>query len=96
MCNFFLNSPKRNELLIEIVTNNVDDVAKRSPLIDLCKTRWAVCHNAYSHFYCCYKFIIVAFEVIGLGGLGLHTKTLSNNFCNAFWDSDSILLCYTA
>lgn len=86
MCNFFLNSPKRNELLIEIVTNNVDDVAKRSPLIDLCKTRWAVRHNAYSHFYCCYKFIIVALEVIGLG---LHTETLSNNFCNAFWDSDS-------
>ena len=85
MCNFLLNSPKRNELLIEIVTNNVDDVTKRSPLIDLCKTRWAVRHNAYS-LYCCYKFIIVAFEVIGLG---LHTETLNNNFCNAYWDSDS-------
>ena len=35
VCNSFLNSPKRNELLIEIVTNNVDDVAKRSPLLDL-------------------------------------------------------------
>ena len=36
-CLFFLNSPKRNELLIEVVTGNVIKLGRRKPLIDLCK-----------------------------------------------------------
>lgn len=62
VCLFFLNSPKRNQLLIEIVDYDVNDAGKRVPLIDLCKTRWAAHHSAYQHFYSCYKFVVVACE----------------------------------
>ena len=42
-----LNSPKRNELLTEIVSKNVAEMSRRKPLIDLCKTRWAERHSAF-------------------------------------------------
>ena len=45
VCMFFLNSPKRNQLLIEIVNANVVDSSKRAPLLHLCKTRWATPFN---------------------------------------------------
>ena len=80
-CLFFLNSPKRNGLLSEIVSNNVAEMSRRKPLIDLCKTRWAERHSAYQHFYQAYKFIAIA--------LGLHREDLSSNFSNASWDADS-------
>ena len=81
MCIFFLNSPKRNQLLIEIVSANVVDSSKRAPLLDLCKTRWAARHTAYQHFHNCFKFLVMAFEVIGLG---LHKESLSTDFALAF------------
>ena len=86
VCLFFSNSPKRNQLLIEIVEREIKDDCKRAPLIDLCKTRWAARHSAYQHFYCCYKFVVIACEGIGLG---LHTDTFSENFCDAVWDPES-------
>ena len=86
MCLFFLNSPKRNELLIEVVTGNVIEPGRRKPLIDLCKSRWAERHSAFQHFYQYYKFIVVTLEVIGLG---LHKNELSNNFKDGTWDMDS-------
>ena len=85
-CLFFLNNPKRNELLIQVVTGNVIEPGRRKPLIDLCKTRWAERHSAFQHFYQCYKFIVIALEVIGLG---LHKNELSNNFKDGTWDMDS-------
>lgn len=85
-CLFFLNSPKRNGLLCEIVSNNVVEVSKRKPLIDLCKTRWAERHSAYQHFYQSYKFIVITFEAIALG---LHRDDLSENYSAAIWDPDS-------
>ena len=85
-CLFFLNSPKRNGLLSEIVSNDVAEMSRRKPLIDLCKTRWAERHSAYQHFYQAYKFIVMALEAIALG---LHRENLSSNFSNASWDADS-------
>ena len=85
-CLFFLNSPKRNGLLCEIVSSNVVEVSKRKPLIDLCKTRWAERHSAYQHFYQSHKFIVMAFEAIALG---LHRGDLSDNYSAATWDPDS-------
>ena len=38
VCLFFLNSPKRDELLSEIVTKNVHQENRRKALMDLCKT----------------------------------------------------------
>ena len=58
----------------------------RKPLIDLCRTRWAERHTAYQRFYQCYKFIVMAMEVVALG---LHKEDLSENFATATWDSDS-------
>ena len=66
-CCFFLNSPKRNGLLELIVSENVGDIRRRKPLLDLCKTRWAERHTAYQHFYQAYTYIAGALEVIGYG-----------------------------
>ena len=65
VCMFFLNSPKRNNLLVEVVSKAIH-LTKRAPLIDLCKTRWAARHSAYEHFYSCYTFMVTCCEVIGL------------------------------
>ena len=63
-CLYFLKSPKRNELLIEIVTKSL---VKRKPLIDKCKTRWAVRHSAYQHFYqCCFHHQVTRSHKYGI------------------------------
>ena len=86
-CLFFLNSPKRNKLLIQIVTrHHITEASKRSPLIDLCKTRWAARHHAYQHFYQCFKYIIMSYEVIAFG---LHHNILSDDYISATWDTES-------
>ena len=41
------------------------DTAKRKPLLDLCKTRWAERHHAYQHFYQAFVFIVETLELIG-------------------------------
>ena len=66
-CNFFLNSPKREALLIAIITKGVIDTSRRKPLLDLCCTRWAERHDGYRHFYQAYVFIVKALELIGYG-----------------------------
>ena len=38
-CFYFLKSPKRNELLSEIVSKSLVESNKRKPIIDVCKTR---------------------------------------------------------
>ena len=85
-CYFFLASDKRLALLTDIVQHDVPDIGKRKPLIDLCKTRWAERHNAYSHFYTSFKYIIIALELIALG---LHRDTYDEVFRTAVWDSKS-------
>ena len=82
-CLFFLNSPKRNELLCEVVSHDVVEMSKRKPLIDLCKTRWSERHSAYQHFYQAYKYLVITLEAISLG---LHRE---DNFSSAVWDTDS-------
>ena len=79
VCQFYLNSPKRNEILSEIVTKSVGDTC-------MCRARWAERHSAYQHFYQCYTFIIKSLEVISLG---LHCNELSQDFVNAFRDTQS-------
>ena len=85
-CLFFLNSPKRSKLLLEVVTKGVAESTKRKPLLDLCKTRWAARHSAYQHFYQCFKFLITSYEVIAFG---LHKEILSEDFSTATWDPES-------
>lgn len=65
-CRYFLQSPKRNGLLEQVVSKRVQDhVTRRKALLDLCQTRWAERHDAYRHFYQAYTFIVEALEVIG-------------------------------
>ena len=64
-CRFFLKSPKRSGLLEIIVKQNIVNVTKRRPLLDLCKTRWAERQTAYQHFYQAVVFIVEALEMIG-------------------------------
>lgn len=66
---FFRNSAKREALLQNVVqTGNPEhDSSKRSPLLNLCKTRWVERHIAYRHFYQAYTYIIKAFEIIAMG-----------------------------
>ena len=77
---------KRNKLLCEIVSSNVMEASKRSPLLDLCKTRWAARHVAYQHFYQCFEFLVLAYEVIAFDW---HKDSLSVNFSTATWDPES-------
>ena len=64
-CRYFLNSPKRSGVLELIVTHNVEDQAKRKPLLDLFKTRSAERHCASQHFYQAFVFLVEALEMIG-------------------------------
>lgn len=54
---FFTYSPKREQLLIEVVHKDAHSMGQRKPLIDTCRTRWAERHDAYSHFYSAFVFI---------------------------------------
>ena len=85
-CLYFLNSPKRNGLLSEIVSKSIVEASRRKPLTDLCKTCWAERRSAYQHFYQCFIFIIKSLEVISMG---LHANELTENFATASWDHDS-------
>lgn len=68
---FFTYCPKRENLLVKVVIR-MHSTKLRKPLIDICHTRWAERHDAYSHFNSAFIFIIKALEVITLG---LHTCT---------------------
>ena len=67
VCLFFLRSPKRENTLCSFVSHGIEDESKRKPLLDLCRTRWAERHTAYSHFYTAFIWIIKTFEMIAHG-----------------------------
>ena len=73
---FFTNSPKREHLLAEVATKGGHPLGLRKPLIDVCRTRWAARHDAYSHFYSSFIYIVKALEVIALG---LHKEDYSSD-----------------
>ena len=65
---------------------NIAEATKHKPLLELCKTCWAARHTAYQHFYQCFKFMVITFEVIGSGQ---YQDILSDDFANATWDPES-------
>ena len=85
-CLFFQNCPKRNGLLVNIMETEIQHTGKRKPLIDLCRTRWAERHEAYTHFYNSYLFIVKSLEVIAYG---MHREQYSKDFTDAKWDTKS-------
>ena len=86
VCLFFQNSPKRNGLLVNIMETEIQHTGKRKPLIDLCRTRWAERHEAYTHFYNSYLFIVKSLEVIAYG---MHREQYSKDFTDTKWDTKS-------
>ena len=79
---FFTNSPNRELLLREVATQGGHPMGLRQPLIDVCRTRWAARHDAYSHFYTSFTHIVKALEVIGLR---LHLEDYSEDVTTG-WD----------
>ncbi|XP_053382761.1 52 kDa repressor of the inhibitor of the protein kinase-like [Mercenaria mercenaria] len=67
ICIFLKSSVRREGLLIHIVQQSAPSNEKRKPLIDLCKTRWAERHVAFSHFYDSYVFLVESLEYIANG-----------------------------
>ena len=85
VCLFFQNSPKRNGLLEAVVAKDVPGSRKRA-LIDLCCTRWAERHDAYTHFYNSYVSIVRSLEVIAESK---HKDKYDPDFTEAKWDQKS-------
>ncbi|XP_041364202.1 52 kDa repressor of the inhibitor of the protein kinase-like [Gigantopelta aegis] len=82
-CWFFLASPKRG-LLQSIIRKALPEETKhRKGLLDLCKTRWAARHQAYTHFYQAYIYIITALENIVHGA---NVDACGLDFREAKWD----------
>lgn len=86
LCVFFRFSPKRENLLNCIIQQKVIDTSRRKALLDLCRTRWAERHEAYSHFYQSFTFIVAALEVIVYGQSDV---TQLDQVPSSSWDSSS-------
>ena len=54
-------------LLQSIITKAIPEASRRKGLIDMCRTRWAARHTAYTHFYQAYPYVIAALENISCG-----------------------------
>ena len=67
-CRFFQKSPKRNYLLELGVRKGVGKETERKALLDLCRTRWALRHKTYNHFYQAYTYLVETLEMIGYRG----------------------------
>ena len=86
-CWFFLASPKREGLLQSIIRKALPEETKhRKGLLDLCKTRWAARHEAYTHFYQAYIYIITSLENIAHRA---NAESCGLEFRVASWDPKS-------
>ena len=54
-------------LLQSIISKAIPEASRRKGLIDMCRTRWAARHTAYTHFYQAYPYVIAALENISCG-----------------------------
>jgi hypothetical protein len=89
ICTFFnAHAPKRERLLNAIIMKEAPANEKRKALINLCQTRWAEQHVAYSHFYNCYVYVVKALEVIGYN---LHADDAYMADDEAPWDQTSVM-----
>ena len=54
--------------MLEFIYQANNDASNRNKaLIDLCRTRWSARHNAYTHMYQSFEYIIQALEIISNG-----------------------------
>ena len=85
VCLFFLNSPKREKTLIDVVSIDSDSARNKKPILDLCKTRWAERSVAYDQFDKNYVHIVRALERIAHN---MYVGDYSSDFDNC-WEGDS-------
>ena len=86
-CLFFNGSPKREELLKNVIITLVPDASRRRPLLDLCKTRWAERQDAYRHFYQSYLYLVKTLEIIAYGTH--HDKGFNEELMSSHWSTKS-------
>jgi hypothetical protein len=84
-CLFFNMSPKRAHLLKTIIEKDVPEEKNKRALLNLCATRWAERHDAYTRFEKFYPCIIKALELIA-HGLNREVYDTDNT---AGWDRDT-------
>lgn len=90
--NFFIKSPKRESLLAEVAKKEEHPLGQVKVLIDVCRTRWAAHHNAYSYFYTAYVFIVKALEIIALGLHEVYSNDVTSGWEGKYRSEASVLL----
>ena len=73
-------------LLQSIITKAIPEATRREGLIDMCRTRWAARHSAYTHFYQAYPYIIAALENISYGA---NHEMCDDEYQETTWDRKS-------
>ena len=73
-------------LLQSIITKAIPEASRRKGLIDMCRTRWAARHTAYTHFYQAYPYVIAALENISCGA---NHEMCGDEYQDATWDRKS-------
>ena len=73
-------------LLQSIITKAILEASRRKGLIDMCRTRWAARHTAYTHFYQAYPYVIVALENISCGA---NHEMCGDEYQDATWGRKS-------
>ena len=63
-CNKIVHLSVTFRLLQSIITKAIPEATRRKGRIDMCRTRWAARHNAYTQFYQAYPYVIAALENI--------------------------------
>ncbi|EDO36427.1 predicted protein [Nematostella vectensis] len=81
---FFLEV--QNEKVFLTFEKAVDDADRRKALVYMCRTRWAARHNAYTHFYQSFTFIITSLENIIYGA---NSELMGGEHQDASWDRRS-------
>ena len=73
-------------LLQSIITKAIPEASRRKELIDMCRTRWAARHTAYTHFYQAYPYVIAVLENISCGA---NHEMCGDEYQDATWDRKS-------
>ena len=77
----FNKTPRWENLLTDVTSK--DGTCTSKPLLDVCQTRWAASHDAYTHFFLSFKTIVKSLQV---KSLGLH----SNKYTVLKWLHDGV------
>ena len=69
-----------------IITKTIPEASRSMGLIDMCRTRWAVHHTAYTHFYQAHPNVIAALKNFSCGA---NHEMCGDEYQDATWDRKS-------